>query len=154
MDARLSWPSWLDCIPRWYTHLKLFTHPSINRVGRRLTSFMQRTMLKLPANCTFISTMSRSSYYLHCFDAVILLLKRLGWEGRKVSHWGVLSVPRVMHVMPVHREGGWGICIAGNGVQNSLTKIILWLMAIKITLIWYSFAVDLIIVTLQQNWRS
>jgi len=46
-DARLSGPSWLGYIPRWYTHPKTVTHPSTNRAQRRATSFMRRTTLPL-----------------------------------------------------------------------------------------------------------
>ena len=44
-DARLSWPSWLVYIPRWYTRPKTVTHPSTSRARRGLTSFKRRTPL-------------------------------------------------------------------------------------------------------------
>ena len=36
---------WVDLVGWWYTRPKSVTHPSTNRVQRRVTSFMRRTML-------------------------------------------------------------------------------------------------------------
>jgi len=44
-DTRLSWPSWLGYISKWYTHLKMVTHPSTNRC--RVTSLIRRMLLLL-----------------------------------------------------------------------------------------------------------
>jgi len=47
----LSWPGWLvsGCIPRWFARAnpKTVTHPSTNRLRRKVTSLMRRTLLPL-----------------------------------------------------------------------------------------------------------
>jgi len=44
-DARLSLPSWLGYIRRWYIRPKTVTHHSTDRAQRTATSFMRRTTL-------------------------------------------------------------------------------------------------------------
>jgi len=37
-DKRLSWPGWLGEIPRWFSHTKMVTHPSISCGGEESNS--------------------------------------------------------------------------------------------------------------------
>jgi len=46
-DARLSRPSRLGYVPRWYTRPKMVIRPTTNGAQCRVTSFMRRTKLPL-----------------------------------------------------------------------------------------------------------
>jgi len=90
-DARLSWPSWLGYIPRWYTR-----HPSSNRAQCRATLFMWITTLPLqPSHQHYRHHRSDYSYYYHiCKDYIVTVTKM------QQRHW----TKQKSHVMSAQKD--------------------------------------------------